>query len=105
MSLKWPTKDPDEVLDYSIDWSRFLKGTPISSVRWYVYDRNNVKTELVVGQDVDGISATAATTSATVATIVLSGGTLNKEYKIGCAITFGASLVTERTVSLRIRQN
>jgi hypothetical protein len=26
MSLSWPFKDPDEVLDYSIDWSGRLSG-------------------------------------------------------------------------------
>jgi hypothetical protein len=24
MSYKWPDKDKDELLDYNIDWSRFL---------------------------------------------------------------------------------
>jgi len=24
MSFRWPSKDPDETLDYSVDWSRFL---------------------------------------------------------------------------------
>ena len=24
MSYKWPDKDKDEILDYSVDWSRFL---------------------------------------------------------------------------------
>ena len=24
MSYKWPDKDKDEVVDYSVDWSRFI---------------------------------------------------------------------------------
>ena len=24
MSLKWPSKDPDETVDFSVDWSRYL---------------------------------------------------------------------------------
>jgi hypothetical protein len=38
MSYKWPDKDPDEMLDYSVDWSRFLGDDTISSVTWYIYD-------------------------------------------------------------------
>jgi hypothetical protein len=35
MALRWPVKDPDETLDYSIDWSRFLgSGITISAVTW-----------------------------------------------------------------------
>ena len=36
MSLTWPKKDPDEVLDYSIDWSARLNGDTISSSIWEV---------------------------------------------------------------------
>ena len=32
MSFRWPSKDPDETLDYSVDWSRFLGTATISSV-------------------------------------------------------------------------
>ena len=42
MSLKWPNKDPDETLDYSIDWSRFLDDATISSFTWFVYDENDI---------------------------------------------------------------
>ena len=36
MSFRWPVKDPDEQLDYSMDWSRFLDTATISSVTWFV---------------------------------------------------------------------
>ena len=56
MSLKWPNKDADETLDYSIDWSRFLSGETLSSVTWFVNDADGVKTELVPsGPLVNGI--------------------------------------------------
>ena len=38
MALKWPDKDPDEQLDYSIDWSNALGTNTISSVTWKVRD-------------------------------------------------------------------
>ena len=50
MSLKWPNKDPDELTDYSIDWSRFITPATINSVTWYVDDADGVKTELVEGR-------------------------------------------------------
>ena len=36
MSFRWPNKDPDETLDYSVDWSRFLGSATIASVVWSV---------------------------------------------------------------------
>ena len=34
MALKFPDKDPDERLDYTVDWSRYLDTLTISSVQW-----------------------------------------------------------------------
>ena len=34
MALKFPDKDPDERLDYTIDWSRYLDTLTIASVQW-----------------------------------------------------------------------
>ena len=36
MSYKWPDKDPDETIDYSVDWSRFLGSNTISAIVWSV---------------------------------------------------------------------
>lgn len=44
MSFRWPNKDPDETLDYSVDWSRWLNGATISSVVWYVDNSSGTKT-------------------------------------------------------------
>ena len=47
MSFRWPSKDPDETLDYSVDWSRFLDTAKINSVIWFVKSNTyNVKTQL-----------------------------------------------------------
>ena len=46
MSYKWPDKDKDEILDYSIDWSRFLGDDTISGVSWFVDDNQGTKTPL-----------------------------------------------------------
>lgn len=38
MAFKFPDKDPDEKLDYTVDWSRYLErdGLTISSVLWKI---------------------------------------------------------------------
>ena len=36
MALEWDFKDPDEVLDYRVDWSARLDGDTIASSTWEV---------------------------------------------------------------------
>lgn len=103
--MKWPSKDPDEILDYSIDWSRFLGTNTISSVVWYFYDSSDVKTLVAPNQTVNGLKSGAQIFTDTVATIILEAGTVNSTYKVTCAITFGNNLVAERTVTLQVREH
>jgi hypothetical protein len=113
MSYKWPNKDPDESLDYSVDWSRFLGDDTIATnpkVAWFIDDASGVKTATAFGSDVtvDGLTSRGSlhTQTSTVATIRLEGGTVNKTYKITCQITSTPSgLVSERSVRLRIKEN
>lgn len=104
MSFRWPTKDPDEVVDYSVDWSRFLGTATISTVKWYVDNADGVKTEIGTTDVVDGIQNVTATNTNTVATINLGLGTLNKEYKFYCEITDSTGSVAERVVKIRIKE-
>jgi len=104
VSYRWPNKDPDETLDYSVDWSRFLgNGVNISSVEWYVDDEDGNKTLFSEGGVVNGIQNVSTTRTSTVATINLGLGTNNKEYKFHCRITDTTGSTAERTVKLRIR--
>lgn len=104
MSFRWPNKDPNEVLDYSVDWSRFLNGATISSVTWYVDDASGVKTAIAAGQVVNGIQNVAQTISNGVATINLGLGTNNVEYKFTCQITDNQGSIAERVIRLRIKE-
>jgi hypothetical protein len=113
MSYKWPDKDKDELLDYSIDWSRFLSSSTlagndtIGSVDWYIYDADGTKTEVSDSQVVDGLQFVTGTIDEetdTIATIRLSLGTNNKRYKIACRITTGSNLKYERSVFIRIKE-
>jgi len=105
MSYKWPFKDPDEQLDYSVDWSRFLGTDTINSVQWYIEDSNGTKTAAGAGNTVNGLTIAGQTNTTTVASVILSNGTANTTYKIHCAITFGTdNLVSERKILLPVKE-
>ena len=64
MSFRWPSKDPDETLDYSVDWSRFLDTAIITSVIWFVKSSlYNTKTRIDPGQTLTTASSSATTDS------------------------------------------
>jgi hypothetical protein len=104
MSFKWANKDPDEILDYSVDWSRFLGTATISSVTWSVDNASNVKTAITAGNTVNGIQNVSQTNTSTVATINLGLGTLNEEYKFYCRITDNTGSIAERVIKIRIKE-
>jgi hypothetical protein len=101
---KWPDKDKDEILDYSIDWSRFLGDDSISGVTWYITGSDNVKTQVTNAIIVDDLQMVAGTYTTTVATIRLSLGTNNRRYLISCQVTTIEGLQYERSVYLRIKE-
>ena len=104
MSFKWANTDPDEILDYSVDWSRFLGAATISSVVWSVDNASNVKTAITAGNTVNGIQNVSQTNTNTVATINLGLGTLNEEYKFYCRITDSTGSIAERVIKIRIKE-
>jgi hypothetical protein len=105
MSFRWPNKDPDEQLDYSVDWSRFLgTGVSISSVAWYINDADGVKTSISSGETVNNIQNVSNTNTSTVATINIGGGINNTEYKFYCRMTDSTGSQAERVIKLRIKE-
>ena len=118
MSFKFPNKDPDETLDYTVDWSRFLgydhntgTGNTIASNIWFIDDASNVKTQISTTQNttVNGITTESGgltrDSTNTACTIRLSAGTNNTTYKITSQITDSSGLVSERVIKLRIKEN
>ena len=101
---KWPDKDKDEILDYSIDWSRFLDDDTISGVTWFITGSDAVKTEVTNATVVDGLQMVSDTYTTTVSTIRLSLGTNNRRYNITCKVTTVEGLQYERSVYLRIKE-
>jgi hypothetical protein len=106
MSFRWPNKDPDETLDYSIDWSRFLDTATISAVTWFVNNASGVKTQINAGEIVNGIQNISQTvdTPGKVATINLGSGTNNIEYTFFCQMEDSTGSTAERSIKLRVRQ-
>ena len=114
MSFRWPNKDPDETLDYSVDWSRFLDTATITSVKWFVKSTlYNTKTEIEAGETLTTASGSATTDSLqnvsqtntnTVATINIAGGQNNVEYTFFCQMTDSTASTAERSIKLRVKE-
>jgi hypothetical protein len=105
MSLKWPPKDKDETLDYSLDWSRALEGDEtIASVSWFIINSDKEKVSFSLGTTIDGLGNLTQTNTPTVTTIYLSSGVDNREYTIYCSVTTTGGRTKERSVKIRIRE-
>jgi len=87
MPLTWPAKDPDEVLDYEIDWTARLAGDTITSSAWTAPD---------------GIIKTDESNTTTTATIWLSGGTDGETYSILNRVVTAGGRTMDQTVTIKI---
>tara|TARA_R100001509_G_C4690559_1_gene156691 strand:+ start:46 stop:369 length:324 start_codon:yes stop_codon:yes gene_type:complete len=107
MTFRWPSKDPDETVDYSMDWSRYLNDqATIDTVTWFVNDGSNVKTNFnTTNQIVNNLQFVAKTNTSTVATINLAQGTVNNKYTLFCQILDTSGTIAERSVVLPIKEN
>lgn len=86
--MLWPAKDPDEILDYAINWSARLVDDTIATSTWTVPD---------------GIATTANTSTTTTTTIWLSGGTEGQRYRVLNRVTTTAGRTMDHTVTLPIK--
>lgn len=85
------TKDPDAILDYTVDWSSWLGGTDtIASSTWTVPT---------------GLTKTTDTMTGTSATVWLSGGTLNETYQVTNEIVTVGGRTEDRTIIIKMRQH
>jgi hypothetical protein len=89
MSLKWPAKDPDEVLDYRVDWTKRLGRDTIETSEW--------------PDAPDGITIVTQTNTTKSTTIWLSGGTLGQNYTFTNRITTAGGRTMDQSVTLPIR--
>lgn len=83
-------KDPNAVLDYTIDWSDWLTGTEVISLATWTLPA--------------GITNAGDTHDATSATIFLSGGTAGVTYNVTCRITTDNSpaRIDDRSITIEV---
>ena len=87
---KWPDKDPDEVLDYIMDWSpRNIQGDTIQTIQATVTS-GDVQ---VATNSISGLQTRTW----------LSGGTNGTPCVVGLRITTAAGRVLDESVQIRIR--
>ncbi len=91
MALAWPPKDPEEVLDYRIDWTARLDSDSIVTSAWVIDG-----TDADLDEDSNSF-ATALTT------IWLSGGNLSSVYYLTNHITTAGGRQMEQTVKLKVK--
>lgn len=90
MALVWPAKDPDEVLDYQLDWSAEMSdGDEIITSTWFI-------------DSVDLVEQSSSNT-ATTTTIWLTGGVLDTSYALLNRVQTVAGRTLDETVHLRIK--
>jgi len=82
-------KDPDAVLDYSVDWSKWLAGDQIQTSAWTVSD--------------PAIEAADDSTTATRTTVWLSGGTAGQSYTVTNRIITSGKRTDERSFVIQVQ--
>jgi len=89
MAKRWDDpKDPDEVLDYVVDWIKPLAGDTILTSTWTLPE---------------GITGSQESMTDTTTTIWLTGGTAGKDYGLVNRITTAGGRTREQTCTLRVR--
>jgi hypothetical protein len=85
-------KDPDSVLDYSVDWgAEYLLGDLIAQSMWSV-DPDEPGGVTIVGNDFD----------ATTATVTAGGGIAGRLYRLVNDVELQSGRVDRRSIVLRV---
>lgn len=83
-------KDPEAVLDYSIDWSEWLvDGDALSDSDWSAEDGITIDNDTLVGN---------------ITTVWLSGGSVNKSYRVVCHITTTGGREDDRSIFVKMAE-
>lgn len=90
MALTWPDKDPDEVLDYHIDWTKTLDGDTIVSSVW-------------IGPGTPNLTRVTNSTTTTRTTMWLAAGVAGERYELTNRITTAGGRTYDQTVRIRVR--
>lgn len=91
MALNWPSKDPSEVLDYSLNWANALGTDTITTSSWAISDSSLVENH--------------STNTSTLTVIWLEDGTLNQSYVVTNTIETAGGRTFQQSVNIRILSN
>ncbi len=86
-TLKWPNKDPEDVVYYGVEWAARLGDDEIVDSLWIVPD---------------GLTQGAASVSGTLTMVWLSGGVAGRGYKVVSRITTTAGEVINQGVTIGV---
>lgn len=89
-------KDPDEVLDFVRDWSAALEGDSIDTSQW-------LPVGFTPGAD-GAIAIGTSSSTATTATVWLSGGVDGEDYALTNRITTTGGRTFDHTLTFLIRE-
>jgi hypothetical protein len=82
-------KDPNAILDYSVDWSRWLAGDEITVSEWIVPS---------------GLTKASETSTPTKATVWLAGGAAGQNYSVTNRITTTGGRTEDRSFTIRVEE-
>lgn len=85
------TKDPGESRAYAIDWSDHLGSATIQTSTWVV--------------ESGSVTAGSESETTTVATVLLTGGTVGDESELTNTITTSAGETLKQSIRVRVRKN
>lgn len=87
-------KDPDAVLDYSVDWgAEYLGEDQLAESQWSVSPVESAGVT-VIGSDFDSA----------VATVKAGGGVSGRIYRLENKVVMASGRVDERSITLRVEQ-
>ncbi|MEN6535643.1 MAG: hypothetical protein ABFD89_18410 [Bryobacteraceae bacterium] len=102
--MNWPPKDPDEILDYDIDWtSRLYSKAELASVAAgeTVIPADSISTSTFTLPL--GIVANSTSNTTTTTKVWISGGTEGQSYLVENRIVTAGGRTMDQTVKLRIK--
>ncbi len=87
-------KDPDAVLDYSVDWgAEYLLGDILAESEWSV-----------VPDEIDGVSIVGSDFDATTSTVKAAGGLPGRIYKLLNEVVLDTGRIDSRSIVLRVEK-
>lgn len=82
-------KDPDAILDYALNWTKWLEGDTISVGTWTIDAGPTIASQSVSGG---------------IVTMFLTGGADGVSYSARCRVTTVGGRTDDRTIQIQVRE-